>query len=143
MTIAKINTHLTVSIMTMVLQSVHAERKITNVPERPHFVEKRVNQVPRLQQRTETTPVVKYANILFSFIDRLTLFTNYRDVIYKFYCFSARLLVAQKRRTTSALWDHAYAGLVARHAQALRHSVSTPPLLELLKLLENCQPSKI
>ena len=65
-------THLTVSINPMVLGSVHAERSITNVPERPHFVEKRANQVPRLQQRTKTMPIVKYVNILFNFIVRLS-----------------------------------------------------------------------
>ena len=51
------------------LGSVHAERAVTYVPERPHFVEKRMPQVPRLQKMmAKTMPNVKYVNTIFNFV---------------------------------------------------------------------------
>ena len=72
----------------------------------------------------------------------VTIFINRYDAIYEFYSFSALRVVAREMRTTSALLESASAGLI-RHAQELRQTVSTLPLLEHLPLRENCRPSKI
>ena len=59
------------------MESVHAERAVTYVPERPHFVEKRMPQVPRLQKMmAKTMPIVKYVNTAFNFVFGSWCFTD-------------------------------------------------------------------
>ena len=74
-------TQIRMECVTLFLGIVHAERARTNVPERPHFVEKRVNQVPRRHQRKKTMPIVKYVNTLFNFISVNTISFKFNSVL--------------------------------------------------------------
>ena len=56
---------------------VHVERLVPYAPELPHFVEKRIPPVPKLQLRMEQQMlIVRYANIFYYFSGLLT-FNNF------------------------------------------------------------------
>ena len=67
------------------MESVHAERAVTYVPERPHSVEKRMPQVPRLQKMmAKTMPNVKYVNTIFNFVFGSWCFKYFAEVFQRY-----------------------------------------------------------